>query len=206
MNKSVLIGQPMCVTYMGQLLVFRVKRVDEEEGEARGTHRPAIDCISPAEFDKCMNLNDTEQQQQQQQQLTPVHLDPSKFVTESGRLADFKSLPIVVYRVTAWTKLSFFTHNEINGDSDEQQGDEETSDDEQLEEIAGLSKEMEQLREIFVEPFEFADLYRQVGVTFSKAVVLYGPSGCGKTMVAKAICRHSKCNVVELRVANIYSK
>lgn len=40
----------------------------------------------------------------------------------------------------------------------------------------------------------------------SKGVLLYGPSGCGKTALARSICNEAKCNFVELKVSELYSK
>jgi chromosomal replication initiation ATPase DnaA len=70
----------------------------------------------------------------------------------------------------------------------------------------GLEKEIETLKEFFVYPFERLGLYKSIGVEMSKGVLLYGASGCGKTMLARATCNEAKCAVVELNIAQVFSK
>ena len=49
-------------------------------------------------------------------------------------------------------------------------------------------------------------IYAFLGVELSKGVLLYGPGGCGKTLLAKATCNESKCNFIELKISDIYSR
>lgn len=75
-----------------------------------------------------------------------------------------------------------------------------------FESIGGLEKEISQLKDFFITPFEFGELYKKIGVKLSKGVILYGPGGCGKSLLANAVCHQSKCNYVELKIADIYSR
>lgn len=62
------------------------------------------------------------------------------------------------------------------------------------------------IREFFFNPYEFPELYSNIGLNCNKGIILFGPSGCGKTALAKATCNEFKYNFVELKIAEIYSK
>lgn len=72
--------------------------------------------------------------------------------------------------------------------------------------IGGMEKEIELVKEIFIDTFKFSAQYDELGIEFSKGVLLYGPKGCGKTLLARAILHESQCHFIELNVTEIYSK
>ncbi|WP_298177639.1 proteasome ATPase [Saccharomonospora sp.] len=59
--------------------------------------------------------------------------------------------------------------------------------DVRYEDIGGLFRQIEQIRDAVELPFLHADLYTQYKLTPPKGVLLYGPPGCGKTLIAKAV-------------------
>ena len=72
--------------------------------------------------------------------------------------------------------------------------------------LAGLEKEIELLKEFFYNPFEYSDLYANIGVETNKGILLYGPSGCGKTTLARATSNEFKHTFIELKISDIYSR
>ena len=55
------------------------------------------------------------------------------------------------------------------------------------EDIGGLDRELEQVREMIELPMRHPELFQRLGIEPPKGVLLHGPPGTGKTLIAKAV-------------------
>lgn len=74
------------------------------------------------------------------------------------------------------------------------------------EDIGGLSKELQKIREMIELPMKSPELFRRLGIAPPKGVLLHGPPGTGKTLIAKAVANESGANFKVINGPEIMSK
>jgi transitional endoplasmic reticulum ATPase len=74
------------------------------------------------------------------------------------------------------------------------------------EDIGGLTKAKEKLRELVELPLMRPDLYQAAGIKSSKGILLYGPPGTGKTLLAKAVANEANANFISVKGPELISK
>jgi transitional endoplasmic reticulum ATPase len=72
--------------------------------------------------------------------------------------------------------------------------------------IGGLDQVKRELREAIEWPLKYPELYRRLGYTIPKGILLYGPPGTGKTLLAKAVATESEANFISVRGPELLSK
>ncbi|MFC3476961.1 CDC48 family AAA ATPase [Halobacterium litoreum] len=74
------------------------------------------------------------------------------------------------------------------------------------EDIGGLDRELEQVREMIELPMRHPELFQQLGIEPPKGVLLHGPPGTGKTLIAKAVANEIDANFQTISGPEIMSK
>jgi transitional endoplasmic reticulum ATPase len=72
--------------------------------------------------------------------------------------------------------------------------------------IGGLDSVKRELQEAVEWPMRFPQIYKQLGHTAPKGILLHGPSGTGKTMLAKAVATESETNFISVKGPELISK
>src|SRR5215831_18843579 len=73
-------------------------------------------------------------------------------------------------------------------------------------EIGGLEEVKRELQEAVEWPLRYPNLYKELGHTVPKGILLHGPSGTGKTMLAKAVATESEANFIGVKGPELISK
>lgn len=74
------------------------------------------------------------------------------------------------------------------------------------EDIGGLAKVIEQLKEAVELPLLYPEAFRRLKIETSTGVLLYGPPGTGKTILAKAVARECGANFIAISGPEIFGK
>lgn len=72
--------------------------------------------------------------------------------------------------------------------------------------VGGLEKEKEELREVIELPLQKPHLFKEVGIKPPKGVLLHGPPGTGKTLLAKAVANSTDSTFVEIVGSELVQK
>jgi len=73
-------------------------------------------------------------------------------------------------------------------------------------EIGGLGKEAEQIKEVIELPLKKPELFRKVGISPPKGILLHGPPGTGKTLLAKAVASSTQSTFIEIVGSELVQK
>ncbi len=74
------------------------------------------------------------------------------------------------------------------------------------EDVGGLKKEIEKIREMVELPFKYPEFFEKLNVSPPKGILLYGPPGTGKTLLAKALSNELKANFIAIDAPQIMAK
>jgi len=74
------------------------------------------------------------------------------------------------------------------------------------EDVGGLDREIQRVREMVELPLRHPSLFKRLGIDPPKGVLLRGPPGCGKTLLAKAVANESEAYFISINGPEIMSK
>lgn len=66
------------------------------------------------------------------------------------------------------------------------------------EDIGGLKRELQRIREMIELPLRHPEVFERLGVEAPKGVLLHGPPGCGKTLIARAVASETNAHFVSI--------
>jgi transitional endoplasmic reticulum ATPase len=72
--------------------------------------------------------------------------------------------------------------------------------------VGGLEGVKQSLKEAVEWPLKNPEMFKRLGITPPKGILLYGPPGCGKTLLARAVATESEANFISIRGPEIFSK
>jgi transitional endoplasmic reticulum ATPase len=72
--------------------------------------------------------------------------------------------------------------------------------------VGGLEEVKQSLMEAVEWPLKNPEMFKRLGITPPKGILLHGPPGCGKTMLARAVATESEANFISIRGPEIFSK
>jgi len=72
--------------------------------------------------------------------------------------------------------------------------------------VGGLSKQIQEIKEVIELPIKHPELFEALGVAQPKGVLLYGPPGTGKTLLARAVAHHTDCTFIRVSGSELVQK
>lgn len=74
------------------------------------------------------------------------------------------------------------------------------------EDIGGLEREIQRIREMVELPMRFPQMFRHLGIMPPKGVLLQGPPGSGKTLIARALAHETRAHFIVINGPEIIDK
>ncbi len=72
--------------------------------------------------------------------------------------------------------------------------------------IGGLKEQIQEIIEVIELPLKKPELFKKIGITPPKGVLLYGPPGTGKTLLAKAVAASTHATFIEIVGSELVQK
>lgn len=74
------------------------------------------------------------------------------------------------------------------------------------EDIGGLQKQVQRIREMIELPLKYPEVFNRLGIEAPKGVLLYGPPGTGKTLIARAVANETEAFFMHVNGPEIIHK
>ena len=73
-------------------------------------------------------------------------------------------------------------------------------------EVGGLEELKNELIESVEWPLKKPEVFKKMGITPPRGILLFGPPGCGKTLLARAVATEGEANFISIKGPEIFSK
>ncbi len=74
------------------------------------------------------------------------------------------------------------------------------------EDIGGLRRELQRIREMIELPLRYPEVFERLGIAPPRGVLLHGPPGCGKTLIARAVAYETSAHFLHINGPEIIDK
>lgn len=74
------------------------------------------------------------------------------------------------------------------------------------EDIGGLGKQLQRIREMIELPLKYPEIFDRLGIEAPKGILLYGPPGTGKTLIVKAVANETAASFYHINGPEIINK
>jgi transitional endoplasmic reticulum ATPase len=122
------------------------------------------------------------------------------------RIAKTEPSGTVIVTDSTEVEISERPAEQFQGETGGVGGDGEATPDVTYEDIGGLDRELEQVREMIELPMRHPELFTRLGIEPPKGVLLHGPPGTGKTLIARAVANEIDAHFHTISGPEIMSK
>jgi len=117
-----------------------------------------------------------------------------------SRPCDFKVLNTVPKKEIVLIQPATTTRMEVK------EGQERRGIKVSYEDIGGLGKQIQRIREMIELPLRYPQVFDRLGVEAPKGVLLHGPPGCGKTLIARAVANETDAYFTSISGPEVMAK
>ncbi|MBU4482700.1 MAG: CDC48 family AAA ATPase [Actinobacteria bacterium] len=117
-----------------------------------------------------------------------------------SRPCDFKVLNTVPKKEIVLIQPATTTRMEVK------EGQEKRGIKVSYEDIGGLGKQIQRIREMIELPLRYPQVFDRLGVEAPKGVLLHGPPGCGKTLIARAVANETDAYFTSISGPEVMAK
>ena len=107
--------------------------------------------------------------------------------------------------VDPYTKIEIKDYENVGEKEDAKEEDTKDIPNIHYEDIGGLKREINQVREIIELPLRKPEVFEKINIKPPKGFLLHGPPGTGKTLIAKAVATEADAHFIAISASEIIS-
>lgn len=175
--------------------------LDEKATVEKASYKPAERItLSPITISGLRDERDTQYIGRLLEGLPLVAGDRVRATLFGARSCDFKVLDTIPKKGVVLIQPTTTIRMEVK------EGEERRGLKVSYEDIGGLGKEIQRIREMIELPLRFPQVFERLGIDPPKGVLLHGPPGCGKTLIARAVANETDAYFTSISGPEIMAK
>ncbi|CRG98440.1 AAA family ATPase, CDC48 subfamily, putative [Plasmodium relictum] len=138
----------------------------------------------------------------------PLYVNSNIYINYKNNKLEFKILNIATEENESEECGCINEGSEVNLSEEylDREDYEENNDDITYEDIGGMKKQLNKIRELIELPLKYPEIFMSIGISAPKGVLMHGIPGTGKTSIAKAIANESNAYCYIINGPEIMSK